>query len=196
LFHHQARALAPAAMGRPWSKATPARSRLARRYIANARLALAEPPMATRPKAYSIGQRTPVPGQLQRARYTACRAQALGVSLSRSRQIRREPNDNKHLQLQTSALSLIEPYRVLAKVTNRRAPVQALMSRKGFLAQWQTLTISRAGSDRGRFRGGARASSPALAVRQPTPTGCSAHSNAARVPYDATRPPVGHQRRT
>ena len=94
------------------------------------------------------------PGQLQRARYTACRAQALGVSLSRSRQIRREPNDNKHLQLQTSALSLIEPYRVLAKVTNRRAPVQALMSRKGFLAQWQTLTISRAGSDRGRFRGG------------------------------------------
>jgi hypothetical protein len=126
-------------MGRPWSKATPARSRLARRYIANARLALAEPPMATRPKAYSIGQRTPVPGQLQRARYTACRAQALGVSLSRSRQIRREPNDNKHLQLQTSALSLIEPYRVLAKVTNRRAPVQALMSRKGFLAQWQTL---------------------------------------------------------
>jgi len=41
------------------SKATPARCRVARRYIANVRLALAEPPVGTRPKAYSVGQRTP-----------------------------------------------------------------------------------------------------------------------------------------
>jgi hypothetical protein len=35
-------------------------------------------------------------------------------------QIRREPNDNNRLQLQTSARSLIESYSVLKEVTNRR----------------------------------------------------------------------------
>jgi len=35
-----------------------------RSYIANARLVLVEPPVVTRPKAHSIGQRTPVSGSL------------------------------------------------------------------------------------------------------------------------------------
>src|SRR5262249_31387399 len=99
----------------PMSKATPARCRVARRYVANAPLALAEPPVATRPKAYSIGQRTPGLG----SRWKRGRgAQALRPSLTRSRQITGEPNDPNSLRLQTSASPRIESYWISNRVTN------------------------------------------------------------------------------
>jgi len=113
------------------SEATPARCRAARRYVANARLALAaahgdssKGPLH-RPEGTGLGAR-PMRGR---------GAQALGLSLTRSRQIRCDPNDDKDLQLQTLVFSLIAPHSVSREVTNRAYGADSREGVSGFTSQ-------------------------------------------------------------
>src|SRR5258708_33650096 len=125
-------------MGRPWSRATPAKMWRGRSYIANARLAPQSHPCGDSSKGPLNRPKDTGFGQPRHARCTAAGRKLLGFLLTRSRQIRRESNDNKCLRLQTLAPSLIESYSVLETVTNRcalraastAASVAALLSDK------------------------------------------------------------------